>query len=371
MKYIKGLDTLRAFAVIIVIIFHWGPNQFKPGLFNFFYTKLKPDGSFGVDLFFVLSGYLITKILLNARESAPENEKLQIIKSFYMRRILRIFPIYFLLIFIVAYGLSEEFVKANIGYYLTYTSNFLDFNHRSWEGLYHTWSLAIEEQFYLFWPWIIIFSPKKYLPGIILSSIGIGIFSNLAIYYLYGKFFLVLLPPCLTAFGIGALLAYVQVNQKFEKIAIRTFQFALPLCIILFFFYQFGHQFILSRAVNSVISISLINYVTRERYNRVTAFIFNNRILSGIGKISYGLYLYHLLLPNYYLQLVQYLQTKITINGRLLIRLTVPPSSYLIYLSLLFLIAILSYNFIEIPFLKLKRYFNYSTQKKHAIAIQS
>src|SRR5580704_6957692 len=93
MKYIRGLDTLRAFAVIFVIIYHWGlPLPANEAVHRL--QRLIPDGRFGVDLFFVLSGFLITRILLTARRQA-DLPRLSIIKNFIVRRSLRIFPIYY------------------------------------------------------------------------------------------------------------------------------------------------------------------------------------------------------------------------------------------------------------------------------------
>eukprot|EP01136_Pigoraptor_vietnamica_P044419 Opistho-1_new@21151 len=159
LKYYEGLDVLRAFAVCFVIIAHWGPSKFRSEILTFIFQKIIPDGLFGVDLFFVLSGFLITSILLNAKDNANGN-RMTIIKSFYIRRALRIFPIYYLLIAIV-YLLNDQSVKDHLIYYLSYTSNFLTFKLRDWGSISHTWSLAVEEQFYLIWPWIIIFIPKK------------------------------------------------------------------------------------------------------------------------------------------------------------------------------------------------------------------
>lgn len=151
---------LRSLAVFFVIITHWGPNDFSSPVFTSIYQKIMPNGVFGVDLFFVLSGYLITQILLTARINAGGVNKLKIIKAFYIRRALRISPIYYLLIIIVIL-LKDQFVINHILYFITYTSNFLVFKTRSWVSITHTWSLSVEEQFYLIWPWVMIFPHKK------------------------------------------------------------------------------------------------------------------------------------------------------------------------------------------------------------------
>jgi len=370
MKHIKGLDALRAFAVVFVIISHWGPGTVKIAPLNFIFSKLMPDGAFGVDLFFVLSGYLITKILLNARDETLPDQRLQIVKSFYIRRMLRIFPIYFLLIFIVAYILDDAYTRNHILYFVTYTSNLIDPKDNGRVTLLHTWSLAVEEQFYLIWPWIIIYTPKKHLLKVILISIAIGLTSCLAIDYKYGEWEArVLLLPCITAFAIGALWAHVQTYQQFEKIFINTALILLPACLILQFINHNGdNRIILIRAVNSVIAVNAIVYTSRGKYNQVTKYIFNNNLLVKIGKVSYGMYLYHFILPKYYYLFINFLQHKIKFSDKVLKIITLPPPAYLIHLGLLFLITILSYNYIELAFLRLKKHFNYVSDKRRCAA---
>ena len=90
MKYVKQLDSIRAIAVLLVIVFHWSP---KPVLAGAQYNY----GHIGVEIFFVLSGFLITRILLENRNEAERlYQKKKVLKSFYVRRFLRIFPIYYL-----------------------------------------------------------------------------------------------------------------------------------------------------------------------------------------------------------------------------------------------------------------------------------
>src|SRR5215217_808830 len=95
MQHIKKLDSLRAIAAILVILWHWVPTD---SLINTF-----DNGAIGVNIFFVLSGFLITRILLGNRNEAgiQSNNKLLVFKNFYARRALRIFPIYYLLIFLI------------------------------------------------------------------------------------------------------------------------------------------------------------------------------------------------------------------------------------------------------------------------------
>jgi peptidoglycan/LPS O-acetylase OafA/YrhL len=353
MRYIKGLDTIRAMAIGIVIIQHWGPYG---------YGKIIPEGSFGVDVFFVLSGYLITRILLASRYECAESNLSQLIKSFYIRRALRIFPIYFLYVLVI-YLLNDEYARKNLVYFLTYTTNFLVLRDGKF-AISPTWSLSVEEQFYLVWPWIIIFMPRKYLLGAILSAIGIGIISTWGFQKIYGDYGVFLLLPCVIAFGTGALFAYVSLFNRYKKVVSNTFIALLPVSIILLFVHQFGHHLLLIRAVNSVIAVSLIIYVTRQNYNPVSRLFFNNSFLAYIGKISYGIYLYHQPIPRYYYIAINYLNSRIHFNDRLYRFLTVPPSQYFIQMTVMLILAALSYRYIESAFLKLKNRFAYTIKRK-------
>ena len=145
--YMPELDGLRALAILAVMAFH----DHLPG---------GDAGWLGVPFFFLLSGFLISGLLLDAdRESY--------FKSFYIRRALRIFPIYYLVFFLML-GLCIAFNKSHGDWlwFLTYTQNY-PMGIRNWPNFpapfWHTWSLAVEEQFYLLWPLIIFLVPKRFL----------------------------------------------------------------------------------------------------------------------------------------------------------------------------------------------------------------
>lgn len=360
LKYYEGLDVLRAFAVCFVIITHWGPSKFKSEILTFIFQKIIPDGLFGVDLFFVLSGFLITSILLNAKDNANGN-RMTIIKSFYIRRALRIFPIYYLLIAIV-YLLNDQSVKDHLIYYLSYTSNFLVFELRDWGSISHTWSLAVEEQFYLIWPWIIIFIPQKHLLKFIVVFLLIGILSTVILGHKYISFFYVLTPTCFTAFAIGAIGSYL---QKYPELyLLRLLKFALPVSIVFYFLNQFGYQIVLIRLFNAIIAINLIFYVVAEKYNIASSYILKNKLLIEIGKISYGIYLYHFITPSYYLQFIDFINKKINFTAATLRILKNPPPAYLIQLAIVGVVSLLSYSYIETNFIKLKHRFKYIANSK-------
>jgi peptidoglycan/LPS O-acetylase OafA/YrhL len=162
-KHYPALDGLRGIAILLVVLFH----NFRA--FNYFFF-----GWLGVDLFFVLSGFLITDILLNTVGSP------HFLRNFFMRRMLRIFPLYYLvlIIFFIAFPLlglykqELQFYQDHQSWFWFYLQNWLLSTDSSPRGgaLDHFWSLAIEEQFYIIWPLIILLVRKlKILAGIMLS----------------------------------------------------------------------------------------------------------------------------------------------------------------------------------------------------------
>src|SRR5687768_1429660 len=160
-SYFRQLDALRALAVSMVIFSHWPGyhhDMWSDDLFWF-------NGEIGVKLFFVISGFLITGILLDERIKADQNDlgKASLLKTFYIRRFLRIFPLYYATLF-VAFVLGHPDVVASWKWQVTYLSNFFYAMRGEYLGeVSHFWSLAVEEQFYFVWPLIILFVPKKWL----------------------------------------------------------------------------------------------------------------------------------------------------------------------------------------------------------------
>jgi peptidoglycan/LPS O-acetylase OafA/YrhL len=160
----RGLDGLRGIAILAVLVCHlWSESD--PSKSNAL-TRSLMGGWFGVDLFFALSGFLITGILLRARTSSDY------FRHFYVRRTLRIFPLYFAFLLVVFIVLPRveftKFATPDAAYYWLYLVNLMPLFHaqESWQ-LGHFWSLAIEEQFYLIWPLVIYLTP--------LTALRIGI----------------------------------------------------------------------------------------------------------------------------------------------------------------------------------------------------
>jgi peptidoglycan/LPS O-acetylase OafA/YrhL len=171
-KRIPSLDGLRTISVALVIVSHLFPT-----LGN--YSNV---GMLGVKFFFVISGFLITGLLL---KEFDKTSNINLIK-FYFRRTLRIFPPYYFYLLVIFIALkfniisfTESFVPS-----LTYTSNYLVPN--TW-NLLHTWSLSVEEQFYLIFPFVLIFLGKRKIAWLLIGLIIICPFLRLADYQLYSE----------------------------------------------------------------------------------------------------------------------------------------------------------------------------------------
>ncbi len=346
MKYIKQFDSVRGIAVLFIIVYHWVPAEL---------LKAIPLGFNVVDVFFVLSGFLITRILLESRKKAEELKiaKPLVFANFFVRRALRIFPIYYLLIFLVLW--IDHIDKTKLIHLLTYTFNFYSFKTQLWdENFAHLWSLSVEEQFYLFWPWVILLVNKKYLPHVICFCIGLGIITE---YILKDNTYGQVIPfTCLDSLGIGALLSWILVScpSSFVKAYKCSVVLAWVFVIWLIMDLVLGRSmFLPTRLSLSILSAWLICYVVHKamvhKKNRL-GFLLDNKILVGVGKMSYGIYVYHFTLPNYswhlFLKINKYYPPMNT-------TFTLVVENFI----LLMVVSWLSYHYFELPITSLKKYF--------------
>jgi peptidoglycan/LPS O-acetylase OafA/YrhL len=205
-QYFKALDGVRGIAILLVILFHYG---------------LLGCGWIGVQLFFVLSGYLITSILLKERKTSLSNY----LKRFYWRRSLRIFPLYYLyLLVILGAYLSLKIPPAFADqwpYLFTYTYNVRHIlpNYDGSPLLIHLWSLSVEEQFYLIWPALVfVFAARRFKPlllGIVVVVPLLRLLTSLYLTHLgstpvyLGTVLYTITPFQIDAFATGALVSAV------------------------------------------------------------------------------------------------------------------------------------------------------------------
>jgi peptidoglycan/LPS O-acetylase OafA/YrhL len=209
LTYMRQLDGLRALAVLAVLIEHYVPKTY--GI-----ARVIPWGTLGVQLFFVLSGFLITGILLKCREiSGTFQHPFFSLRQFYIRRFLRIFPLYYFVLCMV-FLLNVANIRETIFWYMFYLCNIKFAIDGNWAGtLSHFWSLAVEEQFYLFWPFVILCSPRKILNHVVILAILVAPLIKwvMASRGMNDIAVAVLMPSNLDALGSGSLLALLETDR--------------------------------------------------------------------------------------------------------------------------------------------------------------
>lgn len=281
MKHIKQLDSLRFIAVFLVLVEH-----FATTIGQYFSA-----GYYGVDLFFVISGFLITTILLKNKEPFGNAYK-----KFLGRRTLRIFPIYYLTILIL-YIIGNEYVHRYLIYCLTYTYNYIYFDVPV-NPISHFWSLGVEEQFYLFWPFLILSLRNNLKLLTYLVFLLVLICTIQQQFQIFPSIPPLGLIPQANALGIGGLGA-IYFNQN--KIPSKTLtdkrvEYLAIFILAFFLFTNFSFKYIAC----PIISLFLI---LKTAYNGFSIVWFNNFLnnkhIIYIGSISYGIYLFHLPLGHY------------------------------------------------------------------------
>jgi len=365
MTYIKQLDSIRAIAVIMVVFSHWTIIGS---------SSIFPWGSIGVTIFFVLSGFLITNILLNKKKEIEDNSikgiKVTAIAKFMMRRALRIFPLYYMILILLFFGtkILPNPIPKDWKYYALYVENYLFYFKQAYPGgkLSPMWSLAVEEQFYLIWPWLIFFISKKNIKYVLVSGIIISIVSLVLLPLILEKkdFINFLTPSCFDSFCWGGFLSFTFVYKKenlenFSRLFRTLGLISITLYVSLLCFnvsFDFISRSLLSIFITWILSIIIINKTGKLNT------LFSNKILMSIGKVSYGIYLLHNFIPTLVNTLFHWLVKKnfsfaSFFNLNNLIESKNSLVSYLIYTLTLLIIAYSSYYLFEKPILKLKKYF--------------
>lgn len=351
--YMVHLDGIRAFAIGGVILEHWAsglPRQIREIV-----ARLDLAG-WGVECFFVLSGFLITLLLLNSK--SKHQSFTTALGHFYSRRALRIFPAYYLvlLIGIMTYPPMRDF----FGWHAFYLSNLYPLWHDTFTPVgAHFWSLAVEEQFYLFWPLVVLLVPTRKVMYIALALCVLAPLTRLALWYAMGGIHLSMWTFPTTAFdllGFGSFLACVKhqfglaVNDVFVR-RIRLAGFAALLVYIAALSELRGTvEFaVLARSLLALIFGALILHASFG-FTGPTKHLLGNRLVVWLGAISYGLYLFHLFVPALYLHALGMFGLSSEIWGVYYIH-------YPLLLALLLAITVLSFYFWEQPIRRYRRYF--------------
>jgi peptidoglycan/LPS O-acetylase OafA/YrhL len=299
--HLEQLDGLRGLAVLAVVASHFTT---APGACY--------GGWLGVCLFFVLSGFLITRILLTqrARVEAGANRR-RALGVFYGRRALRIFPIYYLtLAVMLAAGVPSAWrVRWWLG---TYTYNFYVAAVEWHNAFGHFWSLCVEEQFYLVWPFLILFCPRRGLLPALTGVCLLGPVWRLAClaYGTTGIPLYVLPFTCLDCLGMGSLLAYLAREDAGHPAAKRLF---LRLCrvggyvlMLLWVLVSMARTPLLCGKIaledlfgNTALALFGCHVVSRATVPLAGDWgsLLRMRWLRFVGRVSYGIYVYHNFTP--------------------------------------------------------------------------
>lgn len=347
LQYMPQLDGLRAVAVFAVVYSHFTVGAFHVGYF----------GRIGVLLFFVLSGYLITSILLRYRDSFSIAK---VLGSFYVRRALRLLPVYFLFLGLLL--ILGQMHWTALPWYLVYLQNvgygFAGLN----PGISgHLWSLAVEEQFYFIWPVVVLLSPKSYLPRILISAIVLAVVyratvlwamwpvENVPILWARAQFQLF---GCMDSLALGSLLA-VRPDIP-TKIWLRAAMVALVLLVLIMWWASALRSIYLDLAT-ALVCVYVVHLAEQGRLSRFLA----AKPIVHIGKISYGVYVYHKLFQLWFPAQESATALEAAFHVLFVFALTI-------------VVASISWSLMEAPALRLKRYFPYRPEsssilpKKHA-----
>lgn len=352
-QYYPALDGLRGLAILLVVVYH-----------NFGFIDVFLFGWLGVDLFFVLSGFLITDILL---KSFGERNFL---RNFFARRMLRIFPLYFLCLILFLIVIPKLVSSFDVRYYQenqvwlwTYLQNWLYIfkNPNPNNGLNHLWSLAVEEQFYMLWPFVILLIRKpKYLlvfVAILLVAVlglRIWVWKNQIADFAYFNLYTF---TRIDGICIGCMVALLlRTNPGFLKRYTAAIVLFFAVLNFAFFFvnrsYDFGFPYLALAGYTTFAMIFglLINEAVTGN-TRIINFIFTIPFLRFFGKISYAFYIFHWPL---YILISPWLEKQLS--------LFVTQSNLQFAVSLVatlaaVLLSWLSFYLYERPFLKLKSRF--------------
>jgi peptidoglycan/LPS O-acetylase OafA/YrhL len=357
LKYYSQLDGLRCYAVIAVMIGHWISWDTENLI-----LKNSP-WAHGVILFFVLSGYLITNILFEQKEkiAGGETSLKQSLKIFYTRRFLRIFPAYYLLIFYLLY-INYENTRQLAPWLLTYTSNILMCIRGDYIGDFnHLWSLAVEEQFYILWPIVIFLVPLKRVFGMIMLFIIGALFCRAATYFMFPGNWMVaayFTPNLFFPLCLGALIAY---GKRYMPRLDRLFGNSawLLLSVVFYAAFYISARFILQSSfllgvldeyVFAIACAFIIHRASNNGFRFIGNALLNNEIAVFIGKISYGLYLYHLFIIRLFWEFLSP-EYGVQVHSKHMM--------WLMYFITTVVIALFSYYVVEKPANSLKRFFKY------------
>jgi peptidoglycan/LPS O-acetylase OafA/YrhL len=368
-----ALDGIRALAIVMVFALHYGGGTHGGAVLNLV-NQIRLRGWIGVDLFFTLSGFLITGILFDTRSDS------HYFKRFFARRSVRIFPIFYLVfsIFLLLTPIFHYQWKAGHLLFLLYLGNFSLAVNPSLEvirsathpassaHLVHFWSLCVEEQFYLMWPLVVWMVRDRIrliwtAAGLSILALVLRIAMVLNVQPIHLEAWLVhQLPFRMDSLLLGAILALLLRGPNADQWQQRCkWFFVFP--VALFVALSVAMPTLAAPWLNTigfsllaVGSAGLIGTTLRPASQSFR--FFHLKPLRILGKYSYGFYVYHVLWASAWAAFVGFLTTRFHSS------VLANALSDLLNFVLTFIVAKISYDFFEVRFLRFKKYFEYDSE---------
>ena len=363
--FFPGLNGLRAIAALAVVISHttvelkkFGLNPYLFGTLDNGNPKSLDLADYGVTLFFALSGFLITYLLLAENKQQPIH-----IPNFYVRRILRIWPLYyayFLIAMVLTLVWNDDFYPYTTYCYIFFAANIPKILVQQIPLLSHYWSLGVEEQFYLMWPWGVKKNIHRIIPvtiGLILLFLLIKLFAH-EVYpgTLFETTMYIVKFDCMLIGALGAMI-YFKKDKWFLKIVPHVGVQALAWLVLILVALNRFHVFVFidHEIISGVTVVLIIGQIMSKR----KIFNLNTNAFDFLGKISYGIYVIHPLV----LEVLAKVTTGLSFGFPVLKYIIVYASEA----GITILLAYLSYEYFEKRFLRMKDRFStvHSAGTKH------
>ena len=376
-QFIPELNGVRGLAILAVLLFHFGSLYLPPNptfadrllmsVFRFGWT--------GVDLFFVLSGFLITGILIDTREAS------NYFRAFYARRFLRIFPLYYGVLALIFFLLPALKTMSNH----PDLSAFLPAREQIWYWLHFSnwrtainpqaflvtnfWTLSVEEQFYLVWPAALAICPKRFYIVLCLLLIALALILRNTPYFIgiqnvHDNFIYRLTPFRLDTLALGALIAVLSRTKEWQRLASRMMWAAAGSGLLLVSIaVAISHKVsplslpmirIGYSGVALICTSILIYAVIGRGEGSFSARILRSTFLMNFGEYSYGIYMFHGI-ARYYLG---FLVSRWSFNNFRSFSLLVISCG----IGISYMAAYCSFHIFEQHFLKMKKYFGYTSK---------
>ncbi len=369
--YFPGLNGLRFIAAFIVVICHVEQRKMDLGFANFFDQYFFQNAAgLGVTLFFVLSGFLITYLLLVEKKTYGKIG----LKNFYIRRILRIWPLYYLIVILACFvfphiswfDLPEmENYRDNFDFKLLMLililPNVLHILHADVPYSGQTWSIGVEEQFYLLWPFLFQWI-KKYILVLLFIIAIVVILGNGFLYvannffeeqdrpssgayktlHFIGTYFTFFRIGSMAMGGIGACLLFF--DHRWKKIFVNSFaEAAAWILLLILLVMKVRIPYVYNEVFSVIFFVIILNAGSGKS---IFHFLLENRPMHYLGKISYGIYMYHAIAIVLVIKLFNKLGFSFSVTVTILLDFFV--------LAATILLAGLSYQFFEKPLIRRK-----------------